>query len=518
MPPPARPPLVVSLPVAVAAGGLHVAVFPPWGAPALAFVALVPILAVLRLEDRTWSGGLLGWVFGFASGLAAAYWVHDVLMSGYGIGPRSALAFTAAAIAFQTSFFAIFGALAVRLRRGWLPSILAAPLGWCTGELLRTQAIQGIPWLLYGHSLYESPVLIQLAEIGGVAGLSFTLLLVNALLVEAALARWRRRRPLRLVAGAVAAVVGLAGFGALRLAALDAAPAEAGSVRIGLVQTATTQPERWESDFRERNLERHLALTREAVAAGATVVIWSETAIDFLPPEEPELPARIAAALGDDPQRRLLAGAPLESAARVYTNSALVFDGVGRQLESYAKIQLVPFSEREPGWIDALPGLRPRLRRMVVGTPYTAGDDPRPLALDGLRAGVLICFEGIFPDLARAEVAAGADVLVNISNDGFFQVGGAEEQHFAGTVFRAVETRRPLLRVANLGVGALVDATGRVLQRVEPRQRTMTVVEVAPRSGTSLFCAGGWILPWALGALSLLGLIPSRAGSGKSWS
>ena len=518
MPPPARLPLVVSLPVAVAAGGVHVAVFPPWGAPALAFIALVPILAVLRLEDRTWSGALLGWVFGFASGVAAAYWVYDVLISGYGIGPRSAFAFTVGTIGFQTSSFAFFGALAVRLRRGWLPPILAAPLGWCVAELLRTQALQGIPWLLYGHSLYASPVLIQAAEIGGVAGLSFALVLVNALLAEAALARRVRHRALRRVAAAIALVAALAGFGAARMAALDTEGVGARSVAVGLVQTATTQAERWESDFRERNLERHLALTREAVAAGATVVVWSETAIDFLPSEEPDLPVRIAAALGHDPQRRLLTGAPFEDAEEVYTNSALVYDGAGRLLGRYDKIHLVPFSEREPEWIDAVPGMRLRLRRMVLGTPYTAGDDPRPLALDGLRAGVLVCFEAIYPDLARASVAAGADVLVNISNDGFFQVGGAEEQHFAGTVFRAVETRRPLVRVANLGIGALVDATGRVLRRTEPGQRTATLVEVTPRSGTTVFCAGGWILPWALGALGLLGLISRRAGSGESGS
>jgi len=494
-------PLVLSLALAVPAGALHALALPPFAPGALAWVALVPVIALLHFERRPWAGFVLGWAFGLGAGALAAGWLYETLAWSFDLRRVVAVGFTGVAVATYTLVFGVFGALTVRLQRGWLPASLAAPLAWGAAEWLRTDVAGGIPWLLYGHSQYETPALLQLAEIGGVPLVSVALVWVNALLAHAALGRGAQAGRVRLLGGALALVVGLAAYGQVRMASL-ADDGEA--VPVAAVQRAVPQSERWWLDTREPNLAGHLEATREAVAGGARLVVWSETALDFPLDAVPDLGARVADALGGE-GHSLLAGANVAREGGV-ANSVLLFDAHGDVRAAYDKRVLVPFAERRPTWFDDTPFLHDSLAKLVADASYVTGTELTPIPVAGLRVGVLICFESTFPDLSRELVDAGATVLVNMSNDAFFRRGAAE-QHLAATVARAVETRRPLLRVTNRGVGAGVEPTGRIAWRIERDDVVTKLAELAPRSGRTLFVRGGHRLPLALGALALLGCV-----------
>lgn len=490
-------------------------VFPPWHLDGLAWLALAPMLYVLRAETNAARGGLLGWVFGIAAAAVATGWLYGVLTHSYGLDRRIALAVMAGAIGFYTLFFGGFGVLTVWLERRWLPIPVAAAVAWCSAEAGRARVAEGLPWLQYGHSQASHLAVIQLADLGGVLGLSFLLVFVNACVVEIGLALRSRnlRRALRDSLAVLLLVAAVLLYGSWRLRGFAAPDPGAGTIRAGLVQVATPQSERWKPDFRERNLARQLALTREAVAAGAELVVWSETAIDFLSAEMPDLWERIAQALGNTPDRYLLVGLPherREGAVRQFTNAAALVDGTGRVVATYDKIHLVPIAEREPFWIERYERVRRLLAPMLQGEPYQPGTSSAPLPGAGTEFGALICFEAIYPDLARASVEAGAEVLVNLSNDGFFVADAAVAQHFVMTVFRAVEERRPLLRVANRGVGAVVDPAGRVLGRIEPHERRALVAEIVPEQNQTLFYHFGYALPYAINGLAVLGFIPIK--------
>ncbi len=500
-------PLSTALALAVAGGLLHALVYPPWSLDMIAWAALTPILILLRLERCSVRGALLGGVFGLVSAVAATPWLFETLHQGFGVRRLVAAALCGVAYGHAALGFALFGALAVRLRGGLLPVALAGPLGWAAGELLQTRGLVDLPWLLYGHAQYQNLPLLQLAELGGVPLVGTALLLVNACLGEAALAARDRRRPLRWLAAAVALFAAVHVYGLARLATLDATGE---TVSVALIQASTPQAERWRPELRERNLARQLELTREAVAEGAELVIWSETAIDLPPAQDPTLAAALAAAQGE---ARLLAGVPLPAATDAFTNSLALFED-GETTASYAKVLLFPLAEREPRWLSDFPALHAALRPLTSGPPYSPGAGSEPLVSGALRAGPLICFEALFPDRARAAVEAGANLLVNVSNDAFFSSAWAAEQHFAGSAFRAVETRRTLVRVANRGIGAVVRPTGEVLLRVGREERSASLAGVAPSRGRTPFVRGGWTLPYVLAGIAALGLLPKRRRPG----
>ncbi len=508
---PARPPLLWALAVAALAGGFHAAVFPPWGLDNFAWVALLPIFALLRVETSALRATLLAWVFALATGIGMVWWVFDALTDVYGL--RRLVAGPAAAgwIGVYTLAWALVGPLAVRLRRGWLPPFCAAPIAWISAEWVRSSAFGGMPWMLLGHSQYQSPAVLQLAELGGVAGISLVLVAVNALLVEAALSMRGNGRPAPWLLGALGLFVAVAGGGSLRLRAVEAWKPASTPVTVGLVHAATPQEERWNPSFRRATLDRQLELTRRAARAGATLIVWSETALDFSPAEEATLSGEIAAALGGE-GRWLLAGAPLPVAGRAgtFTNSAALFDSEGAITAHYAKERLVPVAEYEPAWLAQIPALQEPLEPVLRGFPYEAGRSHAPLSVAGLELGVLICFEAIFPELTRAAVDSGADVLVTISNDSFFPPRAGAEQHFAMAVFRAVETRRPLIRVANRGVSAVVQPSGRIEQRVETNEPVMRLAPISPRRSRTPYLLGGWALPWIVAGLACTCLVPRR--------
>lgn len=489
---------------AVASGAFVVLLFPPWNAVWLAPLALLPALALLARTRTVIGGALMGSLFGLGYVLGYGEWVYASVHEGFGLRHMLSALVLVAAAALAAWPFAVFGAGAVALRRGRLPRALAPAIAWVAAEWCRVQSPEPLPWLRLGDALHDQPILLQPAELGGVALLSFLLALVNGLLFEAIRrGRAEARRPL-----AVALLIALLWFGggAWRLAQW---PEDGGGLRVALVHAAAPRVLHFDRETTERSLALHLDLTAQAVGQGAELVVWSESALDFLPEELPQdLDDRIAAALGFDPERRLLLGMHLREEGGL-ANGASLRDGSGREQARHAKHLLVPIVESIPGWLEELPRFRHRLKRFAAAQSYVAGRGARPLPAGEARLGVLICYETLLPRLARAAVAQGANLLVNPTNDAFFPDRGAE-QHQVMAVMRTVELRRPLVRVANQGMSLVVDAGGRVRTRVALDERGVTLATVQPVQVTTPYVRGGHLWDEASWLLFALGCVPRR--------
>jgi apolipoprotein N-acyltransferase len=479
--------------VAVAVGGaLHGAAFPPTGAWPLAFVASTALVAATRGASMR-RGALLGWVHATTgAAVAVVPWLVDAARTFFGLGTIPALGIALGVTQlFGAASLALFGATAARL--GALPTaprrILALAAAWSGCELVRSLVLGGAPWDLLGHALAGAPRWIQIADLGGVPAVSFVLAAVGAALAETIVG------DARATAGGVATAAVLAGatlgYGELRLRAL--AGSETASVRIAAIQAGI--PNAWRNDPRHvgEALARFETLSRATLAARPDLVVWPENAVSVVP----EANARVLATAGGllaGSDTHLLLGAPRlepDGPGRVAVfNAAHLFGPDGRIVGTYDKRHLVPFAEYAPAG-PPRPG------------DYTAGHRPGLLPAP-LPIGTLICFEAIYPALARELVRDGARILINLSNDAWFDAHGAREQHFAATVFRAVELRRPLVRVANTGVTAQVAATGAVVARLPLDDPATAVFAVTPGDGTTVYLRLGDTVAWFALAAALV--------------
>lgn len=493
--------------------------FPPYDLALFGWIALAPLVWLLLRAPGARRGALLAFVFAAVAELHTAHWVPPSLEAGFGMSARNAWIVHVGLTLHVAVWFAVFGALVVSLVRAGLPSLVVVPCAFVVSELGRGLG-DSLPWELLGQSQWQVPAVLQLAEWGGVPALSFALAATSTAWAESVRAALggERRRGVAFAAVGVGLPLLVAGGGWLRLRAVEA-QAPQPTFRVALVQAAIPQAERWDERTRTRNLAQHLRLTAQATREGADLVVWSETAVDFFPEDPAPLRRTLGQALGGDPERLVLLGLPRRvhrDGREGWANAAVLVDGAGRERGHYDKIHLVPIAEKDPELLLRLPGARTVLANLVEGDPFVGGHDPTPLETPWARLGALICFESIYPEAARDTVERGADVLVNISNDAYFATRGAVEQHLAATVPRAVETRRPLVRVVNGGIGAVVSAAGRVVLRIDRDETRVAIVPLAPGHGTTLYLRVGWALPWAalgvvMGALGTLALRRYRA-------
>jgi len=502
-------------------GCLHMLVHAPYDGSALAGLALAPFLAGLRIEERRIRSACAGAVYGAVSLASIAHWMPGVLVSANGLRPLHAACVFAAVAGWYAVGFAGFAVLSAQMRRGWLPAPLATACAWVTLEAARRALAPSLAWLDYGHSQHASVTTLQWAEWVGVPGLSFLLVLANAFLAEAIVgsARADRLRALASVVAAAAIAGSVFVVGRARLDAVEAAASAVEAVPFAIVQAAIPQAERWREGRAQAHLEPLLHGTREAVVAGARVVVWPETAIEMHLEDARELSAQVAEALGGDPERALLAGVPREIAPEVgapvsarseYRNSAVLFDGAGEQRGLYDKLDLYPVSETAPAWLGWLPGARRLFAPQLDWLPYSPGSDLRLLETAGTRLGVLICFEAVGSAAARLRAEAGAQILVQLANDAVLPSAAALAQHLAIVRFRAVELRRPLVRASNRGIGAGIDATGRLVTRLPADTPGFARLDLRPGTGETFYAWTGWRLPALACGLAVLGLLPRR--------
>ncbi|MEW6078474.1 MAG: apolipoprotein N-acyltransferase [Thermodesulfobacteriota bacterium] len=476
---------------------LYVLAFPRIGLWILAWVQAVPLWhAISRTGAK--KSFLLGWLYGALLSIGISYWVFFALNEYSHAGFLVSLVFLLAVNgAFIGLFFAVYSAAANRvLRLCPSPIIRAAGLAglWVVMEYGRACLLGGMPWCLLGHSQHKALRLIQAADIAGVYGLSFLIVFTGSLLYSALTCLPDKRMALGRLLPALAAVIAVVVYGSIRLGQYPPQPQEAdagASALVAVIQGNTAQDEKWKRKNSGDIVSRYLRMTEAALASGARLVIWPETAIATYYLQD-KLPAEMMRLLRTY-NAGLITGGPRYTGRKgsyTFYNTVYYIDGNGIKT-FHDKLHLLPFGEFFPlGFMDVLNLRYAGPRQYTAGTTYTLFDTAAG------ACGSLVCFEVIYPRYAREFVNQGADFLVNISNDSWFGPTSAHYQHFAMAVFRSVECRRPLARSANTGISGFIDASGRIVSRLPVFTEDISLYRLPLEKRTTFYCRFGDVFAW----------------------
>jgi apolipoprotein N-acyltransferase len=488
--------------LAFASGILLALAFPKADLGLLAWAAFVPLLWLVR-EQTPKRAFAYGWISGMGFYLCTVYWVVHTIGLYSNIPPWAA----AGPLLLMCAILAAYtGAFAAGLRSyqqcGGSIVLLGPPL-WVALEWLRSFFFIGFPWVSLGYSQHGFLNLIQFVEFTGVYGISALVIFANLAVFALLYERGPRRGWLLLAA--VFLVFGLSAWGAWRRTQLATLPTTH-HLRVGLIQGNIEQDKKWNPAFQEATIARYEQLSRQVAAQGVDLIIWPETAVPFFFQSDVTYQGRLLR-LTSETKAPLLFGSPAFRLTGkddvTLFNRAYLVSSAAEVLGSYDKIKLAPFGEYIP-FHDSFLFF---LDKLVEGIgDFAAGTEPTVFSLPGEKFGVLICYEGIFPDLARQFVVRGANFLVNITNDAWFGRTSAPYQHLVMEALRAVENRVPLVRAANTGFSAVVDIDGRVRSQTALYETAFLVEEIAWPQVTSFYTTYGDLFA-SLCALAVVGML-----------
>jgi apolipoprotein N-acyltransferase len=233
------------------------------------------------------------------------------------------------------------------------------------------------------------------------------------------------------------------------------------SVNTVIVQGNIDQSVKWDPAYQEETMASYINLTRTALDFRPGLIVWPETALPFFFQDNVNFSPRVLS-LAMESDAPLIFGSPaykMVSGITRYYNRAYLLTPDDQPIKYYDKVHLVPFGEYVPfgSFLSFVSRLVP------AAGDFDVGDKVTPLKHEGLSAGILICFEVIFPELARAHARKGANILVNLTNDAWFGMTSAPYQHLSMAVFRSVENRLPIIRAANTGFSAFISPRGEIL-------------------------------------------------------
>jgi apolipoprotein N-acyltransferase len=410
----------------------------------LAWIALAPLLVAIAKTATVKETVICAYISGVAFFAGTCYWITET-MTVYG-GLSVPVAVGVAAL-FALTFALYFVLFAVGLHLaikefGIAGLFFAAPL-WVTVEWVRAILFSGFPWMLSGYALVPYAGILQMASWTGIYGLSFLAALVNTLVAFAILKR-------RIIPAASAALIVLIAW---FLPVLDRT-LSGDRVPVRLVQTNIPLNQPWKKPESDRLLDE-LGVLSTRDSAKPKLVVWPETPAPFYL-NDVEFRSRmqdITRALG----AYLLVGY-IDAKGPEPTNSAALLSPAGEQLSRYDKMHLVPFGEYVPlkRFLFFAESLTKEVGEFAPGTEYTLS------RMDGHQISTVICYESIFPNLVRQFVKKGSELLVVITDDGWFGRSSAPYQHLRMGVVRAVENRRWMVRTANTGISAIVDPYGKI--------------------------------------------------------
>jgi len=504
-------------PPIVASGLLLTLAFPKTQFSGIAWFALAPFLFALRGEtpSAAFKAGIL---FGLTHYVTLLYWVV-ITMRTYGYLPWwQSLALLFLLAAYLSLYPGLFAMAVVRTCRQPLYLCLFAPALWVSFEFLRGFLFTGFPWGIVGYSQFSQLHLIQIADLFGVYGVSFVVVLFNAAVTLLVLflkgQGWNGIRvgAWRAVNACLIALVSvgiLFVYGKFGIASVEDAILGAPKPRVAVIQGNINQGIKWNPAFQIGTTKKYVQMTLSAASSQPELIVWPETATPFYFGTSSKLTQLVTDA-AREAKVPLLVGSPSAEGAkgdRTHYNSAYMVGRDGKTTGRYDKVHLVPFGEYVP-----FKSLLSFAGKMVAQVgDFSAGEKGKTLSWkDELSpVGVQICFEIIFPGLSRALVNNGAGILVNLTNDAWFGRSAAAYQHFSMVVFRAVENRRSLVRCANTGISGFVDPAGRILERTELFEDAVIDRSVPILTEVTLYTRIGDLLPKA--CLLLLGVLLAKS-------
>jgi apolipoprotein N-acyltransferase len=487
------------------AGAIPVLAFPAANLESLAWIGIIPGLALMRAAPSRREAAARGWWFGAGYLLAAMYWLAPNLGPGL-LLVAIVLGFLWSAVAMATWSLLRPPVTAWRA----LAALIVVPSCWLVTEWIRSWQGIGGPWAVLGASQWQHPAILALAAVGGIWLVSFALVAANTGLLIAMIARAPAVRLTGLAGALVAIAAGPVAF-ALTAPAPVARPLTIALVQPGIVSGPGTR------------LLRNEALTA-GDAGRADLFVWAESSVGYDLADHPALLAGVEKLAGTA-GAEILANQDALNAAGAKSKQATLISGTGVD-GRYIKTRLVPFGEYIPfrsvlGWLSTIS--RAAAQNVVPGT----GAHVLRAALPGghsLTFGPLICFESAFPDMSRVDTDHGAQMIIYQTSDSTFQESWAPSQHAALGALRAAETGRPVVQAALTGDSAAFDARGRMLAWAGTSYRGVLLVrlELPPASARTVYDRLGDYLPWlavAIAALAALigigrGLLARRKSSG----
>jgi len=501
---------------------LYILSFPNWNLSALAWVALVPLsLVVLKCPPR--QAFFRAWLSGTAAYAGLLYWIVVTFQAAH-LSPLFGLACLLLLAAYLGLYWGVWAWFLAKIppnppfvkggRGGFMLFAVAGAAAWVALEYLRTYLFTGFPWTLLADSQIHYLPIIQIASVTGAYGVSFLVVLVNVALAVIARseATWQSRTSTGLrsprsrwslamtafVPALVAATCYL--FGLTRLhRAPTAAPAR--PLAVALLQGNIDQYRKWDRRYVEDIENRYAALVEQTSPSHPDMILWPETSVPGYLLQDPPLRKWL-----DEVVRKSgtwhIVGAPVLHGKEAM-NSAFVLDPQAYLGAEYGKQHLVPFGEFVPWsgilnrWIQVLNDLG----------GFFPGDQSPVVKANGARVGVNICYEAIFPAIIRRSVLQGAQVIANLTNDGWYMKTSAPYQHFAPNVLRAVENHRWVIRADNTGISAIIDPFGRVREASPIFQPAVITGPVEPLSDLTFYTRCGDWFAWLCCGFSILAII-----------
>ena len=482
---------MLNLLLALVSAALLIFTFPKFSVVWFAPVALAPLLVAVAREPGWKRRFLLSWGAGVVYWFGVCHWIEFVLAFHGGLGEAAGWAvFTLFAMA-KAVHMGVFGALAgVLMRRWWAPPAVAAL--WVAVEV--THGPLGFAWLALGNAGIDMGIPMRLAPFTGVYGVSFVFALMGTVVAGVALRRGRRE------------MLWLAPVLLLGLLP-ELPPAEPTKEAALLVQPKISETEEWTPASADAMKRRQAMVSLRGALTGPgrppAVIVWPEVPAPLYYFDDAVLRGYV-----DDLARAAKAYVLLGTVARTTSgaplNSAALVAPSGGAVSRYDKVNLVPFGEFVPwpfGFANKI--------STEVGD-FAAGEEVVVSPMGGHKVGTFICYESVFPNFVRRFAAGGAEVLFNISNDGWFGQSAARRQHLSMVRMRAAENRRWILRATNDGITAAIDSAGRVREMLAPNEEGALHTGFNYVAAQTLYTRTGDWFAWLCGVIALAALVMAR--------
>ncbi len=492
----------ISLILSIFSSLLIILSFPKFDLWFLAYVGLLPLFFAIK-GKRPFSSFFLSYLAGILFFSGIIYWLVHVTLLGYIL-----------LVFYLAIYFGLFGfCVSFFSEKSPFFKLLIFPSIWVALEFLRGHLLTGFGWAFLGYSQYKALPVIQIADITGVYGVSFIIVMVNVaiwlLISDFRSQKSEVRKSMFCFLFSVFCFLFVISYGFYRIIP----DSNSKKIKISVIQGNIPQAIKWENNSLSFILEKHLQLSKLANADNPDLIIWPETSFPGFFGKDKYLLENLISSV-KKLKNNLLIGAITEEDFSIY-NTAILVSSHGVISGIYRKLHLVPFGEYVP-----LRGIFSFLPQLAVLGDFTPGKEFTVFSLgeDGAKKfSALICFEDTVPKISRQFVKRGANLLVNITNDAWFKDTSAPYQHLQASVFRAVENRTPLVRSANTGVSSFIDSCGRILGKVCDTENRETFIEgyktreINLRNSTSFYSSFGDVFVLCcLGLFVLAILTPSK--------